>query len=85
MEIKHGDILVQDCQMIDDYTGKTSIKPNRLLVMLNPETNKLDVKCIDAMVGYKNKFWGYIPRFNRVIGNVNDGYELPLEVRWVSI
>jgi hypothetical protein len=79
-DIKIGDILVQDCHMISDYTGETSIEPNRLLVDLNPITKRIDVKCIDACVGHRNCFWGYVPKFDRIIGNVVDGYKLPSEV-----
>ena len=48
-ELLDGDIVAQHCQMIDDYTGKTSIELNRLLISWNG--SKWDVKCIDAMIG----------------------------------
>ena len=69
-ELLDGDIVAQHCQMRDDYTGETSIKLNRLLISWNG--NKWDVKCIDAMVGYRNNFWGYIPRFDELVGNAID-------------
>jgi len=69
-ELLDGDIVAQHCQMRDDYTGETSIELNRLLISWNG--NKWDVKCIDAMVGYRNNFWGYIPRFDELVGNAID-------------
>lgn len=56
--------------MIDDYTGKTSIKLNRLLICWNGKS--WDVKCIDAMAGYRNNFWGYIPKIDELVGNAID-------------
>jgi len=73
-ELLDGDIVAQHCQMIDDYTGKTSIELNRLLISWNGKN--WDVKCIDAMVGYRNNFWGYIPRFHELVGNAIDNSEL---------
>ena len=72
-ELQDGDIVAQHCQMIDDYTGKTSIKLNRLLICWNGE--KWDVKCIDAMIGYRNNFWGYIPKFDELVGNAVDNLD----------
>ena len=73
-ELLDGDIVAQHCQMVDDYTGKTSIKLNRLLISWNGK--KWDVKCIDAMVGYRNNFWGHIPIFDELVGNAVDNSEL---------
>jgi len=73
-ELLDGDIVAQHCQMIDDYTGKTSIELNRLLISWNGK--EWDVKCIDAMVGYRNNFWGCIPRFDELVGNAIDNSEL---------
>jgi len=73
-ELLDGDIVAQHCQMRDDYTGETSIELNRLLISWNG--NKWDVKCIDAMVGYRNSFWGYIPRFDELVGNAIDNADL---------
>jgi len=28
------------------------------------------------MVGYRNNFWGYIPRFDELVGNAIDNSEL---------
>ena len=73
-ELLDGDIVAQHCQMIYDYTGKTSIELNRLLISWNGK--KWDVKCLDAMVGYRNEFWGHIPRFDELVGNAIDNSEL---------
>lgn len=73
-ELLDGDIVAQHCQMIDDYTGKTSIELNRLLISWNGKN--WDVKCIDAMVGYRNNFWGHIPRFDELVGNAIDNADL---------
>jgi len=73
-ELLDGDIAVQHCQMIDDYSGKTSIQLNRLLICWNGKF--WDVKCIDAMVGYRNNFWGYIPKLDELVGNAVDNAEL---------
>ena len=70
--LNDGDIVAQECQMRDDYTGKNSIELNRLLIQFNKFTGKWDVKCLDACVGYKNDFWGHIPRFTKFIGNISD-------------
>lgn len=79
--LKDGDVVAQECNMINDYTGKTSIELNRLLIQYNKRNGKWDVKCIDACVGHKNNFWGYIPRFTMLVGNVFDNPELlPREV-----
>lgn len=81
--ILDGDIVAQHCQMIDDYTGKTNIVPNRLLVCWNGKG--WDVKCLDAMVGYRNDFWGRIPASDEVIGNAVDNPEMiPSEVKWLK-
>ena len=73
-ELFDGDIVAQHCQMIDDYTGKTSIKLNRLLICWNGKS--WDVKCIDAMIGYRNNFWGYIPKIDELVGNAIDNADL---------
>lgn len=73
-ELHDGDIVAQHCQMIDDYTGKTSVQLNRLLICWNGKS--WDVKCIDAMVGYRNNFWGYIPKIDELVGNAIDNADL---------
>ena len=79
-ELLDGDIVAQHCQMVDDYSGKTSIELNRLIISWN--VNKWDVKCIDAMVGYRNNFWGYIPRFDELVGNAVDNSDLLRGAVW---
>lgn len=74
--LKDGDIIAQECSMRDDYTGKHSIELNKLIVQFNKKSNKWDVKCIDACVGYKNNFWGSIPRFDLLVGNIFDNPEM---------
>lgn len=79
--LKDGDVVAQECEMVSDYTGKVSIELNRLLIQYNKRNGKWDVKCIDAGVGHKNNFWGYIPGFTLHIGNIIDSPELlPSEV-----
>tara|TARA_R110002051_G_scaffold239277_1_gene299907 strand:+ start:111 stop:470 length:360 start_codon:yes stop_codon:yes gene_type:complete len=79
--LKDGDVVAQECEMVSDYTGKVSIELNRLLVQYNKRNGKWDMKCIDACVGYKNNFWGHIPIFTLLVGNVIDNPELlPREV-----
>lgn len=73
-ELHDGDIVAQHCQMIDDYTGKTSVQLNRLLICWNGKS--WDVKCIDAMVGYRNNFWGRIPHIDELVGNAIDNADL---------
>ena len=73
-ELHDGDIVAQHCQMIDDYTGKTSIELNRLLICWNGKS--WDVKCIDAMIGYRNDFWGHIPKIDELVGNAIDNSDL---------
>ena len=74
--LKDGDIIAQECSMRDDYTGKHSIELNKLIVQFNKNSNKWDVKCIDACVGYKNNFWGSIPYFDLLVGNIFDNPEM---------
>ena len=74
IELLDGDIVVQNCKVIDDYTGKPSIELNRLLICWNG--NKWDVKCLDAMIGYRDDFWGYIPRFDDIFGNAIDNKDM---------
>ena len=73
-ELHDGDIVAQHCQMVDDYTGKTSIELNRLLICWNGKS--WDVKCIDAMIGYRNNFWGHIPKIDELVGNAIDNSDL---------
>lgn len=81
-EVLDGDILAQHCKMVCDYTGEASISLNRLLICWNGKA--WDVKCIDAMSGYRNTFWGFIPKFDEVVGNaIENPNLLPSNVEWV--
>lgn len=72
-EIYEGDILGQDCAMVDDYTGKGSIEVQKLVVIWDDKKNGWAVYCPDAPI--KNS-WGYIPKRTYVIGNIYESPEL---------
>lgn len=74
LDIYDGDILGQDCRMIDDYTGKESIEVQRLVVRWNREDARWSVYCPDAMI---KKDWGYIPKGTCIIGNIYENAEQP--------
>lgn len=59
-EIFDGDTLFQDCKMIDDYTGKSSIERQRLIVQFDTKNNRWGVYCPDAML---KDNWGFIPEY----------------------
>jgi len=73
-EIYEGDVLAQDCQMVDDYTGKGSIEVLKLPVRWQIEKARWTVYSPSAMI--KND-WGYVPNHNAyVIGNIYENPEL---------
>lgn len=75
-EIYEGDILGQDCSMVDDYTGKASIEVQKLVVRWGKERLCWSVYCPDAMI---KDDWNNIPRNAYVIGNI---YENPELLEW---
>lgn len=59
IQIYDGDVLGQDCSMIDDYSGKHSIEVQKLIVRWDGERLQWTVFCPDAIL---QNNWGYIPR-----------------------
>jgi hypothetical protein len=64
IEIYDGDVLGQDCSMVDDYSGKHSIEVQRLIVRWDGERLQWTVFCPDAVL---QNNWGYIPRNTYVL------------------
>jgi uncharacterized phage protein (TIGR01671 family) len=71
--IYEGDILAQDCKMVDDYSGKESNEVQKLVVRWSTEKAAWSVYAPDAV---SKKDWGYIPRGAAVIGNIYENPEL---------
>lgn len=66
-DIYEGDILGQDCAMVDDYTGKPTTETQKMVVIWDAEKSGWAVYCPDAMI--KNS-WGYVPKGTYIIGNI---------------
>lgn len=69
IEVYDGDILGQDCAMVDDYTGKSSVQVQKLIVRWDEEKLTWSVYAPDAPI--RNN-WGYIPKGAYVIGSIHD-------------
>lgn len=59
VEIYDGDVLGQDCNMVDDYSGEHSIEVQKLIVRWDDEKLQWTVFCPDTVT---KSNWGYIPR-----------------------
>lgn len=79
-DIYDGDILAQDCAMIDDYTGKTSVEVQYLVVRWCQNKLCWSVYCPSAMI---TNDWEYIPGNAYKVGNIyeNKNFLTPTPAR----